>query len=167
LFRSLADRTKASTKGKAYLKRIELAKETAIGVDAPEFSQKDPEGNKVTLSSFKGKVVLLNFWASWSSTSRVENQELKELVKSYNAKDLVVINVSLDERKELWQKALSEDRMIGYNVSDLKFMRNEIAELYNVVSVPQNVLIDASGKIVARNLKGSQLSEKLAGIIGK
>lgn len=167
LFRSLADRTKTSTKGKAYLKRIELAKQTAIGVEAPEFSQKDPEGNRVTLSSFKGKVVLLNFWASWSSTSRVENQELKQLVKSYNAKDLVIINVSLDERKEQWQQALSEDRMVGYNVSDLKFMRNEIAELYNIVSVPQNVLIDASGKIIARNLKGSQLAEKLAGIVGK
>ncbi len=167
LFRSLADRTKTSTKGKAYLKRIEIAKETAIGVEAPEFTQKDPEGNRVTLSSFKGKVVLLNFWASWSSTSRVENQELKQLVKSYSAKDLVIINVSLDERKEQWQQALSEDRMVGYNVSDLKFMRNEIAELYNIVSIPQNVLIDASGKIIARNLKGSQLSEKLAGIVGK
>lgn len=167
LFRSLADRTKTSTKGKAYLKRIEVAKQTAIGVEAPEFSQKDPEGNRVTLSSFKGKVVLLNFWASWSSTSRVENQELKQLVKAYSAKDLVVINVSLDERKEQWQQALAEDRMVGYNVSDLRFMRNEIAELYNIVAVPQNVLIDASGKIVARNLKGSQLSEKLTGIIGK
>jgi peroxiredoxin len=167
LFRSLSDATKTSIKGKAYLKRIETAKQTAIGAAAPEFSQKAPDGSRVTLSSFKGKIVLLNFWASWSAASRIENQELKHIIQAYNAKDLVVINVSLDERKEQWEKALAEDRMTGYNVSDLKFMRNEVAELYNVTAIPQNVLIDASGNIIARNLKGSQLSEKLSGLIGK
>ncbi len=167
LFRTLNDKTKTSIKGKLYLKKIEVAKQTAIGAVAPEFSQKAADGSKVALSSFKGKVVLLNFWASWSATSRIENQELKQIVKNYNAKDLVVINVSLDERKEEWEKALAEDRMTGYNVSDLKFLRNEVAELYNVTAIPQNVLIDASGKIIARNVKGSQLTEKLAGILGK
>ncbi|PWV56244.1 TlpA disulfide reductase family protein [Chitinophaga sp. S165] len=167
LFRSLNDKTKTSIKGKQYLKKIELAKQTAIGAVAPEFSQKGPDGNKIALSSFKGKVVLLNFWASWSATSRIENQELKQIVKNYNTKDLVVINVSMDERKEEWEKALAEDKMTGYNVSDLKFLRNEVAELYNVTAIPQNVLIDASGKIIARNVKGSQLSEKLGSILGK
>lgn len=167
LFNMLSDKTKASAKGKAYLKKIEVAKQTAVGAAAPEFSQKDPEGNKVSLSSFKGKVVLLNFWASWSAASRLENQELKQILKPYGPKDIAIINVALEERKEQWTKAIAEEKMPGYNVSDLKFQRNEIAELYNVTAVPQNVLIDQSGNIVARNLKGSQLSEKIAGIVGK
>ncbi|SHN40509.1 Thiol-disulfide isomerase or thioredoxin [Chitinophaga sp. CF418] len=167
LFKLLADHTKTSAKGKAYLKKIEVAKQTAVGAAAPEFSEKDPNGNRVTLSSFKGKVVFLNFWASWSAASRLENQQLKQILKTYSAKDLTVINVALEERKEPWIQAMNEDRMPGYNVSDLKFLRNEIAELYNVTAVPQNVLIDASGNIIARNLKGSQLSEKIAGIVGK
>jgi hypothetical protein len=97
----------------------------------------------------------------------MDNQELRQIVKPYNQKDLVVINVSLDERKEQWLQAIADDKMSGYNVSDLKFLRNEVAELYNISAVPQNVLIDASGNIVARNIKGTQLSEKLAGLIGK
>ncbi|MCF6405100.1 AhpC/TSA family protein [Chitinophaga filiformis] len=167
LFKSLADHTKSSAKGKAYLKKIEVAKQTAVGAPAPDFSHKDPNGNRVTLSSFKGKVVLLNFWASWSAASRLENQQLKQILKAYTAKDVIVINVALEERKEPWIQAMNEDRMPGYNVSDLKFLRNEVAELYNVTAVPQNVLIDGAGNIIARNLKGSQLSEKLAGIVGK
>jgi thiol-disulfide isomerase/thioredoxin len=165
MFNALSDRTKTSARGKAYEKKIQQSKRTAVGSAAPDFSQKDADGNKVALSSFKGKVVLLNFWASWSAASRMENQELKQIAKAN--KDLVVINISLDERKEQWQQALSEDKMTGYNVSDLKFMRNEVAELYDITAVPQNVLIDASGNIVARNVKGSQLSEKLAGLISK
>ena len=167
LFKSLADPTKTSAKGKAYLKKIESSKLTAVGAVAREFSEKDPDGNRVTLSSFKGKVVLLNFWASWSAASRLENQQLKQILKPYTAKDVTVINIALEERKEPWVKAIAEDRMPGYHVSDLKFLRNEIAELYNVSAVPQNVLIDGAGNIIARNLKGSQLSEKLAGIVGK
>lgn len=167
LFESLSDRTKATPKGKAYEKKIQQAKLTAVGAVAPDFNQKDADGNKVALSSFKGKVILLNFWASWSSTSRAENQELKQITRNYTTKDLVVINVSLDERKEQWLQAISDDKMTGVHLSDLKFMRNEVAELYNITAVPQNVLIDASGKIAARNIKGSQLTQKLISIIGK
>ena len=167
LFNALNEKTRNSVKGKAFEKKIQASKRTAIGAPAPDFGQKDTDGNKVSLSSFKGKVVILNFWASWSATSRMDNQELKQIVKPFNQKDLVVINVSLDERKEQWLQAIADDKMSGYNVSDLKFLRNEIAELYNISAVPQNVLIDASGNIVARNIKGTQLSEKLTGIIGK
>lgn len=167
LFRILSDATKKSVKGKAFQKKLAESKVTSVGADAPEFSQKDNEGNKISLSSFKGKVVLLNFWGSWNSTSRIENQELKQIVKGYDSKKLVLINVGLETRREDWNKALTEDRLTGYNVSDLKFMKNEIAQLYKVSAVPQNVLIDASGKIAARNLKGTQLEEKLNSLIGK
>jgi peroxiredoxin len=167
MFKALAEKTRMSSKGKAFEKKIQSSKRTAVGAPAPDFGQKDTDGNRVALSSFKGKVVLLNFWASWSATSRMENQELKQIVKAYNQKDLVVINISLDERREQWTQAIADDKMSGYNVSDLRFLRNEVAELYNISAVPQNVLIDASGNIIARNIKGSQLSEKLAEIIAK
>ncbi|MBW8687118.1 TlpA disulfide reductase family protein [Chitinophaga rhizophila] len=166
MFKALVEKTRTSVKGKAFDKKIQASKRTAVGAPAPDFAQKDLQGNKVTLSSFKGKVVILNFWASWSATSRLENQELKQIIKAYNQKDLVVIHVSLDERKEQWAQAITDDKMTGYNVSDLKFLRNEVAELYNIHAVPQNVVIDAAGNIIGRNIKGNQLSEKLAELIG-
>ena len=167
LYKILSDKTKKTIRGKAFQKKLLESKQAAVGTEAPDFSQKDPDGNKVTLSSFKGKLVLLNFWGSWNSASRIENQELKQIVKGYDSKKIVVINVGLESRREQWNQAISEDRLTGYNVSDLKFMKNEIAQLYKISAVPQNVLIDETGKIIARNLKGNQLEEKLTSLIGK
>lgn len=167
LFKALNAGTKSSSKGKAFNKKLTESRQTAIGAIAPDFSQKDPQGNKITLSTFKGKCVLLNFWASWSSISRVENQELRQIEKGFKDKNLVVINVAMEQRKDTWLQALNEDKMTGYNTSDLKFMNNEVAQLYDVTAIPQNVLIDASGKIVARNLKGNALEEKLNSLIAQ
>lgn len=167
LYKILSEKTKKTVRGKAFQKKLLDSKQAAVGTDAPDFTQKDQDGNKIVLSSFKGKFVLLNFWGSWNSASRIENQELKQIVKAYDNKKLVVINVGLEGRREQWNKAISEDRLTGYNVSDLKFMRNEVAQLYKISAVPQNVLIDETGKIIARNLKGNQLEEKLNSLIGK
>ena len=167
LYRILSDKTKKTIRGKAFQKKLLESKQAAVGTEAPDFTQKDPDGNKVTLSSFKGKLVLLNFWGSWNSASRIENQEMKQILKAYDSKKIVVINVGLEGRREQWTKALEEDRLTGYNVSDVKFMKNEVALLYKVSAVPQNVLIDETGKIIARNLKGNQLEEKLNSLIGK
>lgn len=167
LYKILSEKTRKSERGKAFLKEIQESKIAAVGTDAPDFSMKDTEGNKVTFSSFKGKVVLLNFWGSWNSTSRIENQELKQITKAYDLKKLAVINVALEARKEQWLKAVSEDKMNGYNVADMKFMKNEAAQLYRITAIPQNVLVGADGKIIARNIKGTQLEEKLNTIIGK
>lgn len=167
LYKILSEKTKKTVRGKAFQKKLLDSKQAAVGTDAPDFTQKDQDGNKIVLSSFKGNFVLLNFWGSWNSASRIENQELKQIVKAYDNKKLVVINVGLEARREQWNKAISEDRLTGYNVSDIKFMRNEVAELYRISAVPQNVLIDQDGKIIARNLKGNQLDEKLNSLIGK
>lgn len=167
LYKVLSDKTKKTIRGKEFLKKLTDSKQAAVGSDAPDFSQKDQDGNKISLSSFKGKAVLLNFWGSWNSASRIENQELKQIVKTLDSKKLVVINVGLETRKDYWNKAITEDKLTGYNVSDMKFMKNEIAQLYKVSAVPQNVLIDESGKIIARNLKGNQLEEKLKSLLGK
>lgn len=166
LYKVLNEKTKKTVRGKAFLKKLQDSKLGAIGTDAPDFSQKDQDGNKITLSAFKGKYVLLNFWGSWNSTSRIENQETKTIVKEFDNKKLVVINVGLEARREYWSKAITEDKLTGYNVTDLKFMKNEIAQLYRVSAVPQNVLIDQTGKIIARNLKGNLLEEKLKTLLG-
>jgi peroxiredoxin len=165
LFNALKDEIKNTSKGKAFQKRISDAKQTAIGTKAPNFTQKDTEGNKVTLSSYKGKYVLLNFWSSFSSPSRMENQELKSILRPITSKELVVIGISLEERKDEWKKAIQEDGLFWLQVSDLNYMKSETAALYGITTVPQNVLIDPDGNIIARNLKGNALEEKLKEIL--
>ena len=163
----LADKTQATVKGKAYQKKINEAKATAVGVYAPEFAQKDLDGNKVTLSSFKGKYVLLTFWASWSAASRTNNLELKEMFKQFKGKNITLLGVSLDERRENWTEAVQQDGLSWTQLSDLKYMKNEVAELYGITAVPQNVLIDPTGHIVARNLTGNALKEKITSVLSK
>ncbi|SFD75335.1 Peroxiredoxin [Chitinophaga sp. CF118] len=167
MFSQLSVTAQKSAKGKAFLKRINESKQTAIGTQAPDFTQKDSEGSKVSLSSFKGKNVLLIFWASWSAPSRAENLEIKEMLKQFKGKNLTVIGVGLEDRKDSWIEAIQQDGLGWLQLSDLKYMKNEVAELYDVRAVPQNVLIDASGHIVARNLKGNNLKDKLTSIVAQ
>jgi peroxiredoxin len=166
MFKALHESVRETTRGKMLEKKINDAKATAVGKAAPEFALKDTEGNKVTLSSFKGKYVLLNFWSSLSGASRGENAQLRDLLKSFkdNSK-LVVVGVGLEERKEEWKKAIQEDGMYWLQVSDLNYMKSEVALQYGITVLPQNVLIDPAGNIVARNLKGQNLEEKLKEVL--
>lgn len=165
MYSVLSDKIQKTVKGKAFLKKLNDFKQTAVGTPAPEFSGKDTEGNKVSLSSLKGKNVLLVFWASWSAPSRTDNLELKEMLKQFKGKNLTVVGVALEDRKEGWLEAIQQDGLSWTQLSDLKYMKNEIAAAYDVTSVPQNVLIDASGHIIARNLKGNNLKDKLTSIL--
>jgi peroxiredoxin len=167
MYSFLSDKTQKTVKGKAFLKKLNDFKQTAVGTAAPDFSGKDSEGNKVSLSSLKGKNVLLVFWASWSTPSRTENLELKEMLKQFKGKNLTVVGVALEDRKEGWQEAIQQDGLGWIQLSDLKYMKNEIAAAYDVTSVPQNVLIDATGNIIARNLKGTNLKDKLTSILAQ
>jgi peroxiredoxin len=164
-YSALSDRTQQSTRGKAFLKKMNEFKTTAVGTTAPDFTQKDTDGNKVTLSSFKGKYVLLVFWASWSPTSRTDNVEMKETFKQFKGKNFTVLGIGMEERKDSWLDAIQQDGTSWLQLSDLKYMKNEVAGLYDVTSVPQNVLIDPAGNIVARNLKGSALKDKLISVL--
>jgi peroxiredoxin len=166
-YMALSDRTQQSTRGKWFLKKINEFKTTAVGTTAPDFTQKDSDGNKVSLSSFKGKNVLLVFWASWSPTSRADNQELKEMLKQFKGKNLTVIGIGLEERKDSWLEAIQQDGISWLQLSDFKYMKNEVAGLYDVTSVPQNVLIDPAGNIVSRNLKGNALKDKLTSVLAQ
>jgi len=140
---------------------IESQKKTAIGVVAPDFTMNDPEGKPIQLSSLRGKVVLIDFWASWCAPCRQENPNTVKLYQQYQAKGLEILGVSLDKTKEDWIKAIKDDNLNWKHVSDLQYWNNTAARLYSVNSIPQTYLLDKDGKIIAKGLKGEQLAAKL------
>ncbi|MCD6333115.1 MAG: TlpA family protein disulfide reductase [Bacteroidales bacterium] len=132
-----------------------------IGKEAPDIKLPSPEGNMVSLSSLRGKYVLLDFWASWCVPCRRESPNLVSAYHQYHSKGFEIFQVSLDKRKEDWVKAISDDQLNWLHVSDLKYWNAAPAKLYGVQSIPANFLLDPKGKIIARNLRGPALVNKL------
>ncbi len=143
------------------VKLTKIHKEILVNDLVSEINLPTPEGNFVALSSLRGRYVLLNFWAGWCEECRTENANILSVYNKFNSKNFTVYSVSLDEKKEEWSKAILEDKLLWTQVSDLKRMESPIALQYNVQAIPANFLIDPSGKIVAINLHGTKLAEKL------
>ena len=169
LYNSLSDRLKATETAKVLKKSLDGLRNTAIGVTAPDFTQNDVNGAPVKLSSFRGKYVLLDFWASWCGPCRQENPNVVKAYKKYKDKNFTILSVSLDKAtgKADWLAAIQNDGLSWTQVSDLKFWNNEVASLYSITSIPANFLIDPNGKIIARDLRGDDLQNKLEEVLAK
>ncbi len=138
-----------------------------VGGEAPDFAQNTPEGQSMSLSSLRGNIVLIDFWASWCGPCRKENPHVKKLYSKYKDKGFEILAVSLDRQKSRWLGAIEADGLPWHHVSDLQGWKNEVAVQYGVSSIPQTVLVDKEGKIIARNLRGPALDNKLKEIFGE
>jgi len=142
-------------------RRVELLKNVAIGKMAPDFTQNDPNGNPVQLSSLLGNYLLIDFWAAWCGPCRRENPYIVAAYNKYHDRGFDILGVSLDNSKERWLKAIEMDRLAWTHVSDLKYWSNEVASLYGISSIPSNLLLNPEGKIIAKNLRSDDLHSEL------
>ncbi len=159
---------KNSSVGKNLRSYIDYYKVGTVGSQAMDFTQPDTLGTPVALSSFRGKYVLVDFWASWCGPCRMENPTVVENYKNFKQKNFTVLSVSLDrpDGKDNWLAAIHKDGLAWTHVSDLKFWNNAAAQLYHVTSIPSNILVDPTGKIIGKNLRGDQLHSKLCEVLG-
>lgn len=134
---------------------------TAVGGEAPEIDLPDPSGKNIKLSSLRGKYVLIDFWASWCRPCRMENPNLVNAYSKFKNKGLEIYAVSLDKEKTAWQQAIAQDNLTWLHVSDLQFWNSVAAKAYNVSSIPKSFLLDKEGKIIATDLRGPLLEQKL------
>ena len=148
--------------------RIQIIRKTSIGQPFIDFTMNDVNGNPIVLSEYaKSKYVLIDFWASWCAPCRKENPNVVANFKKYNAKGFTVFGVSFDKNNESWVKAISDDGLVWGHVSDLEGWKNAAGKLYGIQSIPQNILIDSTGVIIGKNLRGEALGEKLEALFGK
>ena len=165
LYESFSDVLKASEYAKNIKQFIDLNKEIQIGDTFVDFELNDPNETPKKLSSLRRKVTLLEFWASWCGPCRAENPNLVKTYEKYNPKGFEIFAVSLDNNKKGWLDAIKKDNLNWIQTSDLNGDRNKAALIYGVSGIPDNFLIDENGIIVARNLRGEELNEKLSELL--
>lgn len=141
--------------------RIDILRNVEIGKTAPDFTMNDSTGKPITLSSLKGKILLLDFWASWCKPCRAENPNIVQAYQLYHKKGFDILGCSFDTNREKWLKAIKDDKLTWHHVSDLHGWNNAAGKLYGINSIPSNVLLDKDQRIIARNLRGEELMSKL------
>lgn len=155
------------SQSKTFINFVDQMRATAIGQPAPEIALADPNGQVIKLSSMKGKYVLVDFWAKWCGPCRQENPNVVRVYNKYKDKGFTVYGVSLDRNKQDWLQAIQQDGLTWTHVSDLKFWQSEAAKTYNITAIPFSLLLDPNGIIIAKNLRGAELENKLAEIFQK
>jgi len=167
VYKSLSASVRNTAAGIQFAKSIDAARATSVGTMAPVFTQNDVNDKPVSLAAFRGKYVLVDFWASWCGPCRGENPNVVKAYNQYKSKNFTILGVSLDRpgKKDDWLAAIKADGLEWTQVSDLKFWDNEVAKLYGIRSIPQNYLLDPTGKIIGKNLRGDELEKKLATLL--
>jgi len=161
IYNGFSPEIRASRAGHRLKQLLDATLLTGIGRPAPAFTQNDSKGRPVTLSSFQGQYLLLDFWASWCGPCRKENPNVLKAWRKYHSKGFTVLGVSLDDKKKEWLAAIRQDDLPWTQVSDLKGWKNAAAEVYGVEGIPMNFLLDRNGTIVAKGLRGPDLAKKL------
>ncbi|NAS30614.1 redoxin domain-containing protein [Flavobacteriaceae bacterium R38] len=151
--------------GKALVEILEAENRVAIGSIAPNFSAITPTGETLSLDQAKGKVTIIDFWAAWCKPCRVENPRVVAIYNKYHDQGLNILGVSLDRTNEDWLKAIEEDQLPWSHISNLKYWQDPIAKMYNVRGIPATFILDAEGRIVARNLRGPALEAKVTELL--
>ena len=165
LYYGLDDNIRKSYTGRAVKATLDAAILTGVGRPAPEFTQNDSKGKPVTLTSFRGQYVLIDFWASWCGPCRAENPAVVKAYHAWHSKGFTILGISLDDNKQSWLAAIKKDGLDWTQVSDLKSWKNSVATLYGIQGIPMNFLLDKDGKIIAKGLRGEDLEKKLAELV--
>ena len=166
-YSNLDTSVKNTKPGKSVENKLANFKSVGINDIAPDFSAPNPNGNIISLKKSLGKVTIIDFWASWCGPCRRENPNVVALYNEFHSKGLNIVGVSLDKTVEDWQKAITKDGITWTQVSNLKFWEDPIAKLYKVQQIPTTFILDASGKIVAKDLRGAELKTKVIELLGK
>lgn len=165
LFRLLSPALQNSAKGKEIQEQIAIGNKSKVGTEAENFTQPDANGNPVPLQSLRGKYVLVDFWASWCGPCRAESPNLVKAYQQYKSRNFEILSITLDQSRDKWLKAVTEDGYTWPQVGDLKGWENQAARQFGVMGIPFNFLLDPNGVIIARNLRGDALEQKLKEIL--